>query len=87
MSIVQSTITSKGQVTIPKEVRDRLRLSPGDRITWDLADDGAQVRKATEHQLEELVGMLGPAQRSLSVEEIDDLLAEDLKREWSRQGG
>lgn len=40
-------ITSKGQTTIPREVRDALHVAPGDLITWDVAADGtARVRKA-----------------------------------------
>ncbi|MEE8408746.1 MAG: AbrB/MazE/SpoVT family DNA-binding domain-containing protein [Myxococcota bacterium] len=36
-----STVTSKGQVTIPKKVRDRLRLQTGDRIDFRIEADGA----------------------------------------------
>jgi antitoxin PrlF len=31
-----STITSKGQTTVPKEVRDALGVGPGDRLTWEI---------------------------------------------------
>ena len=31
-----STITSKGQTTVPKEVRDALNLEVGDKLTWDI---------------------------------------------------
>lgn len=37
---MQTTLTSKGQVTIPKAVRDALRLSTGDRVDFVLGDDG-----------------------------------------------
>lgn len=36
-----STMTSKGQVTIPKKVRERLRLRAGDRLDFRLGADGA----------------------------------------------
>jgi AbrB family looped-hinge helix DNA binding protein len=47
-----TTVTSKGQVTIPKPVRDRLNLKPGSKVEFDLAPDGRIVivkagRKAT----------------------------------------
>jgi antitoxin PrlF len=38
-----TTVTSKGQVTIPKPVRDRLNLKPGSRVDFELAPDGRVV--------------------------------------------
>jgi antitoxin PrlF len=46
---MDSTITTKGQVTIPKAMRDYLRLSPGDRVVFTYLEDGGIK--------------LGPAQR------------------------
>lgn len=41
-----STLTSKGQTTVPKEVRDALDLSVGDRLTWEIS--GGKVTVTTE---------------------------------------
>ncbi len=35
-----TTVTSKGQVTIPKPVRDRLGIEPGNAVEFELAPDG-----------------------------------------------
>ena len=35
-----ATVTSKGQITIPKEIRDRLRLRPGDKIGFNVDQKG-----------------------------------------------
>ena len=43
---MQATITSKGQVTLPKPIRDRLHLKPGDKIDFMLEDDGCLPRRA-----------------------------------------
>ena len=40
-------ITSKGQVTIPKEIRNRLGLLPHTKVTFELAGDHARIRKAS----------------------------------------
>ena len=41
-----STLTTKGQTTVPKEVRDALALEPGDRLSWDVR--GGRVAVSTE---------------------------------------
>lgn len=40
-------ITRKGQVTIPKELREEFGLEEGDEVLWQKAEDGIRVRKAT----------------------------------------
>ncbi len=40
-----SRITSKGQTTIPREVRERLSLQPGDVVVYDLEDGDVRLRK------------------------------------------
>jgi AbrB family looped-hinge helix DNA binding protein len=40
---MSTTVTSKGQVTIPKPVRDRLNIKPGSAVDFELAPDGRIV--------------------------------------------
>ena len=40
-------ITRKGQVTIPKALREEFGLEEGDELRWEKTDDGIRVRKAT----------------------------------------
>ena len=40
------TLTSKGQVTIPQAIRDRLRLLPGTRVVFDIVGDSVRIRRA-----------------------------------------
>ena len=40
---MSTTVTSKGQVTIPKPVRDRLNIKPGSQVDFELAEDGRVV--------------------------------------------
>jgi antitoxin PrlF len=51
-------ITSKGQTTIPREVRAALDVKPGDSIIWDVHDTGrVEVRRAHPLDLEFLGGL------------------------------
>jgi len=40
------TLTSKGQVTIPQDIRERLDLLPGTRVVFDVVGDSVRIRKA-----------------------------------------
>ena len=42
------TLTSKGQVTIPQDIRTRLDLLPGTRVVFDVVGDSVRIRKAGE---------------------------------------
>lgn len=89
MGIIGS-ITSKGQTTVPKEVRDKLGLAQGARIEWIVEGDKAIVRPRKLRAVD-LAGILGPppSGKSLSIEEMDEAImeavAEDderIQREW-----
>jgi len=66
-----STLNSRGQLTIPKPLRDRLGLKPGDRIGCSLLPDGNLILRPKVHHIEDLVGMLRrPGQPRVSIEEM-----------------
>ena len=53
-----ATLTSKGQTTIPKEIRDSLGMKPGDRMTFTLMPDGTVVLRMKSKSIVELAGVL-----------------------------
>jgi AbrB family looped-hinge helix DNA binding protein len=53
-----ATLTSKGQTTIPKEIRDSLSLKPGDRMTFTLMPDATVVMRVKTKSVADLAGML-----------------------------
>lgn len=72
-----STLTSKGQTTIPQEIRERLRLRPGDRIDFVAHDDGTITLHARNRHVTELAGLLyRPGQKPASIREMHDAVAE-----------
>lgn len=54
----EATLTSKGQTTIPKEIRDSLGMKPGDRMTFTLMPDATVVMRVKSKSVTELAGML-----------------------------
>ena len=72
---VLATLTSKGQMTLPKEVRDRYGLKPGDKVEF-VEENGQTVIKARNQRLIDLVGSLGPPPNGpKTLEEIEDGIA------------
>jgi antitoxin PrlF len=56
------SVTSNGQVTIPKRVRDALGITPGSRVQFDVAGGGARLKLVKRHatsRIEEGAGILG----------------------------
>jgi antitoxin PrlF len=66
----RATLTSKGQVTIPKDVRDRLGLESGDRVVFEFEGDVVRLRVERRKSLEELMGSL-PATREYPGREAE----------------
>ena len=54
--MAETTLTSKGQTTIPKEIRDGLGLKAGDRITFTMLADGAVIMRVKTASLGDLYG-------------------------------
>jgi len=54
----KATLTSKGQVTIPMALRQRLDLNAGDRLTFELQGGGFRAQVQKQHLTDELLGML-----------------------------
>lgn len=57
---MKSTISSKGQITVPAEIRDQLGLRPGTVVSFELREGGAFLRKGSsgEHPVDRLFGRL-----------------------------
>jgi AbrB family looped-hinge helix DNA binding protein len=53
-----ATLTSKGQTTIPKAIRDSLGMKPGDRMTFTLMPDATVVIRVKSKSVTALAGML-----------------------------
>jgi AbrB family looped-hinge helix DNA binding protein len=59
MATYQTVVSSKGQVVIPAELRERLKLKKGARATW-AEENGRLVLTPIEHLLDDIQGFLKP---------------------------
>ena len=70
-----ATVTSKGQLTLPKAIRDLLRLGAGDRVDFIVKDDGTVVVSPATVDVRDLKGLLHrKGLTPLSVEEMNAII-------------
>jgi antitoxin PrlF len=70
-----ATMTSKGQVTIPKEIREKLRLKTGDRLTFWIDDRGEVRIVARNRRLRDMIGfMKGSSKRTIKEAAVEGVL-------------
>jgi antitoxin PrlF len=59
LHMFNATLTTKGQTTIPIEVREGLKLQPQDKLNFTLLPDGTVIMRTKKRSLTELVGIAG----------------------------
>lgn len=85
----KAKITSKGQITLPKELRQRLNVKEGDEIEF-VEENGKTWVRPRNVDIMDLAGMLHrPGMRPISIEEMDEAVMEAvaddderIRREW-----
>ncbi|MCL4837247.1 MAG: AbrB/MazE/SpoVT family DNA-binding domain-containing protein [Thermoanaerobaculia bacterium] len=76
---VTATLTSKGQITIPKEIREALGVDAGGWVDFTLEADGSVRMAVRRRELASVAGLLHrPGFERLSVEEMDEAIARHL---------
>ena len=75
-----ATITTKGQVTIPKSVRDSLMLSTGDKIEFVVTNKREALIRPVSKKVDDVFGILHkPGRKTVSVEEMDATIKQRMK--------
>jgi antitoxin PrlF len=72
---MQATITSKGQITLPKALREHLHLAAGDRVEFILEENNVVRMVPRTTSVTRLKGMLPKPKRPVSLEEMAEAIA------------
>jgi AbrB family looped-hinge helix DNA binding protein len=81
-------LSTRGQVVLPKAVRERHGWRAGDTFVVEDRPEGVLLRRAepdTHTRYEDVAGCLGPAKRKASVEEISSVSAEYVRKHWGHE--
>ena len=84
-SMDTTKLSSKGQVVIPKALRDALHWEPGLELTWVTTDDGLMLKASAPFpptELSDVAGMLKKKAQPRSDAEIAAALNSDIRRTW-----
>lgn len=69
--MLDSTVTSKGQTTVPIEVRNAIKATPGAKLRWHVMPDGSVVVRAKNRSVLDLAGMLKPTEGGVPVTDMN----------------
>ncbi len=79
-----ATMTTKGQITVPKEIRDALRLKPGDRVDFVLGKDGSATLRPATRSIMDLCGILKYDGPPITVEQMNEGVAKAVAERFRR---
>jgi AbrB family looped-hinge helix DNA binding protein len=82
-----SLITSKGQTTVPKKIREYLHLEPGDRVDFVVDDEGRVVLEPATLDVREIEGILHrPGTKAVSDEDMKKAIGGRFRKHMYRKG-
>jgi AbrB family looped-hinge helix DNA binding protein len=74
IGVMKALVTSKGQVTIPKELREKFGIEPGTQVDFSATEDGIRVRKVVDRS--KPLRVLGRLKKELAGRTVPQLLDE-----------
>lgn len=73
---MHATMTTKGQITLPKALREQLHLSAGDRVEFIVGDNGIVRMLPRLASIKNLKGLLPKPARTVSLEQMDQAITD-----------
>jgi antitoxin PrlF len=83
----EAKVTSQGQVTVPREVRERLKLGRGGKVEFTIEKGGRVVVAAKQSSILDLVGILPKPKRTVTLEEMDEAVRQGAVNRYLRAVG
>jgi AbrB family looped-hinge helix DNA binding protein len=84
----RTRLSTKGQVVVPKEIRQRRGWEPGAELTIEETEDGVLLKRARlvpPTRIEDVAGCLHrPGMKALTIEEMDEAIAAEVRRQHAR---
>ena len=74
-TVTSTSVTAKGQITIPVSVRETLRISAGDRVEFVEVEAGRFEFIAATRSVTDLKGMFGKPVKTVSIDEMNAVIA------------
>ena len=75
-----ATLTNKGQVTIPKGIRDTMGLHPGDKLEFVITEKGEALFRSVTKKVDDVFGRLyKPGKKPVSIEEMDSAIRKKME--------
>ena len=80
-------VSSKGQITLPKRIRDLMGLKPGSVIDFRIDEYGVRIERVPENQAQALAGSLSRySKKRVPDNEVLEEVKEEVAREAAREG-
>lgn len=77
-------ITSKGQITIPKKIRDELQLKSGDKVSIETEGNSARILPNQNSILDRAGALQSSTSKKMSLKEMDEAIAEGITKKYER---
>ena len=84
--MAQSTLTDKGQTTVPQEISEALKIRPRQRLDWEIRADGTAVVRPGQSALA-LFGSLKPGRRFPGLHEEEEAVRRAIGERAGKKGG
>lgn len=68
--MAEAAVTSKGQITIPAEIRKQMNLEPQDRVVFTLLPNGTTVMRAKNRSVTSLAGTIKSMKKRISIKDM-----------------